>query len=100
MASDESTTKSTREVADQYLREEHGMSVDDIEDAEATAPGLQVVIDGQPWFTPSDYSAYDAAHAVAGALLGGADEVTVERVGESDGKDWGLSMSNSPGGDR
>lgn len=41
--------------------------------------GFEVDVDGQPWHVGSDAAVYDATHAVAGALLGGADRVVVER---------------------
>lgn len=41
--------------------------------------GYEVEVDGEPWHVGSDAAAYDATHAVAGALLGGADRVVVER---------------------
>ena len=46
---------------------------------------IEVRIDGRPWHV--SYSGeYDAIHAVAGALIAGADEVVVERKGaDSDG---------------
>ena len=48
-------------------------------------PQYEVRINGErSWHTDSEFSEYDAAHAVAGALLAGADKVTVTR-GEDDG---------------
>ncbi|WP_042662540.1 hypothetical protein [Haloferax sp. ATB1] len=39
--------------------------------------GYEVNVDGSTWNAPSEYAVYDAIHAVAGALLAGADEVMV-----------------------
>jgi len=43
----------------------------------------EVTIDGKTWYSVSPHSEYDAIHCVAGAILAGADEVTIERK-ESD----------------
>jgi hypothetical protein len=39
----------------------------------------EVTVDGKSWYSVSPHSEYDAIHCVAGAVLAGADEVTVER---------------------
>ncbi|UIO98912.1 hypothetical protein Hbl1158_10235 [Halobaculum sp. CBA1158] len=88
MSSEESTTNTSREIADDYLRETRGVGLDEIDDIadrvgdlEARVNGgIELHIDGSGWRSNSEYAEYDAAHAVAGALLGGADEVLVERV--------------------
>lgn len=41
------------------------------------------MVDGKPWHVSYD-SEYNAIHAVAGALLAGAESVEVERVEASD----------------
>ena len=46
----------------------------------------EVTVDGKSWYAVSPHSEYDAIHCVAGAILAGADEVTVERQ-EGDGDD-------------
>jgi len=76
---DEPTTKTSREIADEYVRDKFGLGINDIEHAADSATGLEVTIDGETWFVTSDYARYDAAHAVAGALLAGAERVAVER---------------------
>lgn len=35
-------------------------------------------IDGEEWTVGSKNAAYDATHAVAGALLAGAEEITIQ----------------------
>jgi hypothetical protein len=40
---------------------------------------IEVTIDGRSWHVNSKYAEYDATHAVAGALLAGADEIEVSR---------------------
>lgn len=46
-------------------------------------PQFKVTVDDdRSWRTSSEFAEYDATHAVAGALLAGADSVTVERVEE------------------
>lgn len=48
---------------------------------------IRVRIDGTVWHPESDETAeYDAIHAVAGAVLAGADEVIVER--RKEGARW------------
>lgn len=44
------------------------------------AVDYEVSIDGKSWYSLSPHSEYDTIHCVAGAILAGADEVTVERV--------------------
>lgn len=44
-------------------------------------PQFEVTVNGdRSWSTASEFGEYDATHAVAGALLAGAESVTVERV--------------------
>lgn len=43
---------------------------------------IEITIDGAPWSVVSDYKEYDAIHAVAGALLAGADDVRIRRGGD------------------
>lgn len=44
---------------------------------------IEVLIDGEPWHVGSDFADYDAIHAVAGALLAGADDVRIRRGGDA-----------------
>lgn len=45
------------------------------------SPSFEVTVDGgRAWHVTSEFAEYDATHAVAGALLAGADEVTVSRT--------------------
>lgn len=46
--------------------------------------------DGRSWKTASEFAEYDATHAVAGALLAGAEKVTVEQI-----DDDGTTLSRS-----
>ena len=46
-------------------------------------PQFEVTIDDdRSWRTSSEFAEYDATHAVAGALLAGADSVSVEKFEE------------------
>lgn len=46
---------------------------------------FQVRVDGgRSWSTASEFGEYDAASAVAGALLAGADRVEVTRADQGD----------------
>jgi len=51
------------------------------EDRPDESVDYEVTIDGKTWYSLSPYSEYDAIHCVAGAILAGADEVTIERQG-------------------
>lgn len=45
------------------------------------SPSFEVTIDDdRSWHVTSEFAEYDATHAVAGALLAGADDVTVTRT--------------------
>lgn len=49
-------------------------------------PQYKITIDDdRSWTTNSEFAEYDATHTVIGALLAGADAVSVERVREDDG---------------
>ena len=52
-----------------------------------TDADFEVVIDGQTWTAVSPYAEFVSIHCVAGALLAGADEVTVSRAPPEDGGD-------------
>lgn len=41
---------------------------------------IRIRVDGKLWSVASETSEYDAANAVAGALLAGADKIEVERL--------------------
>lgn len=43
-------------------------------------PDYEVNVDGDRWYSISPHSDYDAIHCVAGAILAGADEITIEKV--------------------
>lgn len=48
-------------------------------------PGFEVRVNGdRVWKVNSEFSEYDATHAVAGALLAGADTVEVKRIEEGE----------------
>lgn len=54
-----------------------------------TTPSFTVEVDGEPYHVTSEYAEYDATHAVAGALLAGADTVTVTRRDGDEADDAG-----------
>lgn len=49
---------------------------------DSDSPSYKVRVDGMYWEVNSEFAEYDATHTVAGALLGGADSVEIERIEE------------------
>lgn len=47
---------------------------------------FEVEIDGKPWVVSSSQFEYDAVHAVAGAILAGADTIGVQRIDSATGE--------------
>lgn len=47
-------------------------------------PKFKVTIDGETWAVVSEQSEYDIIHAVAGAVLAGADRIEIINVQDTD----------------